>query len=172
MKSVVPVIGIQETMIFDRQEDLARAYLYWTPHRHWAVSAEAEYSRFKRSAEEPSVTQGRALPKVETVILPLAVRYFHPLGFFAEVGGTFVHQEVDLEPISTFTRDSDDFFLLDVAVGYRFPKRRGIIRLEARNLLDEDFLFQDLNTQTAGESVTPRLIPEPTVFVRATFAFN
>ena len=38
---------------------------------------------------------------------------------------------------------SDDFFLLDAAVGYRLPKRFGVVSLEVTNLLDKSFEYQD-----------------------------
>jgi tetratricopeptide (TPR) repeat protein len=170
----VPSFSLSQlrTESFDRWEDAYRAYLYWTPHRHWAVSAQAEFERFKRAFTDPGVTQGGVPSKVETFTFPLATRYFHPRGFFATLGGTLVRQEVDLAPMSTFADDEDSFFILDATVGYRLPNRRGIISLEARNLLDEEFFFQDLNIQTVRDAVNPRFVPDRTIFIRATFAFN
>jgi tetratricopeptide (TPR) repeat protein len=162
-----------KTEKLDRWEDLSRVYLYWTSHDHWAVSTEAEFERFKHSSSDISPTpKGRAFSEVKTVHAPLTIRYFHPTGVFAVLGGAFVHQEVDLAPISAPIRDSDDFFVLDAAIGYRLPKRRGIISVDVRNLLDEEFFLQDLNIQSGREAVNPRLIPDRTIFFRATFAFN
>ncbi len=161
-----------KTATFNRWEDLSRAYLYWTPHSNWAFSAQGEFERFKRSSIDPDVALSGEPTKVETVTLPLAIRYFHPSGFFAALGGTFVRQEVDLAPTSTFNRSSDEFYLVDAFIGYRLPKRRGIVSLETRNLLDEEFLFQDSNIQTAGEAVNPRFIPDQAIFVRATLVIN
>jgi outer membrane receptor protein involved in Fe transport len=170
----VPIQNITtlRTEVFHRSEDMIRTYLYWTPHRHWASSVETAYERFERPVSDPNVVQDNVFPKVETVSIPASVRYFHPSGFFAALGGTFVHQKVDLAPAATFPRDSDDFYLMDAALGYRFPKRLGIIRLEARNLLDENFFYQDLNIQTAGEVVTPRFNPDRTVLLRLTLTLN
>jgi uncharacterized protein YccT (UPF0319 family) len=61
---------------------------------------------------------------------------------------------------------SDRFFLLDATVGYRLPKRWGIIALEARNLTDQQFQFQDYWFQTANNNTDPRFLPERTWLAR------
>ncbi|MEE9413081.1 MAG: TonB-dependent receptor, partial [Methylococcales bacterium] len=167
----VPSSGPEGLVVSDRQEELYATYFYWTPHSNWAVSLEPVYEIFRRSANDPSI-QGRALPKVKTAMIPLKLKYFHPTGFFAQFGGSYINQTVDLAADSTFSKDSDDAFLLDAAIGYRLPKRLGIISLEARNLTDEHFHYQDLNTQRAGQSITPRFVPDRTIFVRTTLSFN
>jgi tetratricopeptide (TPR) repeat protein len=164
--------GIATRVTFEREEELARGYIYWTPRDYLAVSGEAEFERFERSPSDLSVTEGGAPTDVETIAVPLAVRYFSPSGFFAAVGGTFVRQDVELAPTSAFARDSDEFFLVDASIGYRLPKRRGLISLEAKNLFDDDFLYQDLNIQSARAAQYPRFVPDRTVFLRATFAFH
>ena len=154
---------------FDRWEQLYRGYLYWTPYRKWALSIEPQYERFKRTLMDPTSVDDAPI-EVETIILPLAVRYFHPKGFFARISGSYVKQNVNLPLESNFARESDDFFLLDATVGYRLPKRRGIIRFEARNLLNKEFLFQDLNSQTATEEI-PRFIPDQVLSVQVILNF-
>ncbi len=134
------------------------------------MTAEFQYEEFER--EDPL---GFDIPtQVETITVPLGVRYFRTTGlgagFFAELVATYVHQEVDLPPTSTFGRDRDDFVLVDAAIGYRLPKRRGILSLEVRNLLDEGFLFQDVNIQLAEPS-NPRFIPDRTILLRLTLNF-
>ncbi|MDH3636679.1 MAG: TonB-dependent receptor [Gammaproteobacteria bacterium] len=150
----------------DQREDLDRVYLYWTPHPEWAVRVEIQRERFKRTD-----TLGLSLPtEVETTSLPFVVRYFRAAGLFAQVGTTFVQQDVDLAPTSTFGEDSEDFVVVDAAIGYRLPRRRGILSLEVRNLFDEDFLFQDANIQRSEPS-NPRFIPDRTVMGRVTLSF-
>jgi hypothetical protein len=58
---------------------------------------------------------------VETTSVPVAISYFSPSGFFAELGATYVHQEVELGAASTFAEDSDDFVMVNLAIGYRLP---------------------------------------------------
>ena len=154
------------TDIEDHDEERASAYLYWAPHSDWALRTEVEYERFERHG-----TGGSNLPtEIKMLRVPLAVRYFNSSGLFGEFGLTYVHQEVGLPPASTFRQDDDDFVVVDAALGFRLPKRRGILSLEVRNLFDKEFLFQDSNLQSSEPS-TPRFIPERTIFARFTLAF-
>ena len=77
--------------------------------------------------------------------MPLAVRYFHRSGLFAGLGVTYVDQEVRRSPFALFADGSDNFVVVDASAGYRLPNRLGVISLEASNLLDEKFQFQDDN---------------------------
>jgi hypothetical protein len=60
---------------------------------------------------------------------------------------------------------SDHFWVVDASVGYRLPKRWGIITLEAKNLLNERFHFQDT------DPANPRLYPERLILLRVTLAY-
>jgi outer membrane receptor protein involved in Fe transport len=66
---------------------------------------------------------------------------------------------------------SEDFILVDAGLGYRLPKRWGIIALEARNLFDKQFYFQDYSFQSAVDAVNPRFIPERTLYARFVLNF-
>jgi hypothetical protein len=67
----------------------------------------------------------------------------------------------DYEPGSA----SDQFWVLDASIGYRLPRRLGLITLEVRNLLDEEFKFYEM------DPTIPLMYPERLVFARFTFAF-
>lgn len=128
----------------DHDERTHRAFLFWTPAPRWALSAELVYDDFE--AERSVLTVQDVVPEqVETVSLPLWLRYFHPSGFFAGLGTTLVRQEVERSPAAELGLDEGDenFVVLDASLGYRFPKRRGLISLEVNNLLDEGFRYQD-----------------------------
>jgi outer membrane receptor protein involved in Fe transport len=60
----------------------------------------------------------------------------------------------------------DRFFILDAFVGYRLPHRRGLLSLNADNLLNERFQFQDI------DPTNPSLIPERLLSFRFTLAFD
>jgi hypothetical protein len=108
--------------------------------------------------------------RIDTLSVPVTLRYFHPCGFFAEARATFVRQEVELPATSTSARDEDSFVVVDAAVGYRLPKRLGIASLEFRNLFNESFSYQDTNFQTA-EPQNPRFIPAFAVLGQLTLNF-
>lgn len=150
----------------DRQEDLYRAYLYWKPHSNWVVTADYSLDRFRKKG---GINTNRP-NQVKTTSLPMALRYFSPLGFFAELGATFVDQEVDRHPKSKLKAGSENFIIVDASLGYRLPNRRGIISLEVGNLLNEAFLFQDDNFRTS-EIRSPRFIPDRTILGQVTLNF-
>jgi tetratricopeptide (TPR) repeat protein len=122
-----------------------RVYGAWTPIEQIALSAEFVYDRF--SAQQSPVTESGFVPRrVTTYSVPLGVQYFSPFGFFAGLGGTFVNQEVSRPNTAQFpyaADGEDSFFLLDTSIGYVLPKRFGLVSLQVRNLLDNDFDYQD-----------------------------
>jgi outer membrane receptor protein involved in Fe transport len=100
----------------------------------------------------------------------VSLRYFAPSGWFATLGATWVRQTVERLPASTLASGTSDFTLVDAALGYWLPSRRGQISIEARNLFDRQFNYQDVNFQTS-EPRSPRFLPERSVFVRLTVSF-
>jgi Flp pilus assembly protein TadD len=153
----------------NEEEDLYRAYLYWALLSNWAISAEYEHEIFERDEESPSTDE---LKRIDTAVFPLGIRYIDPKGFFAELKATYVNQKVErsLAILDDSESLQDDFFLFDTAIGYRFPKRQGIISLQVLNVFDEEFDFQDVNYQTS-EAKNPRFIPDRTLFLRFILGF-
>ena len=105
-----------------------------------AFTGEFVFDRFEADSVDTELPQ-----EVSTEAFPLSVRYFHPSGLFAEVGVTLAHQDVDRHPISDQGSGNDEFVLLDLSMGYRLPKRRGVMSFELNNLLDEGFQYEDDN---------------------------
>ena len=60
--------------------------------------------------------------------------------------------------------------LVDLAVGYRLPKRRGILALQVDNLLDRQLSFQDESFRTSRE-LNPRFVPSRTFLATLTLNF-
>jgi outer membrane receptor protein involved in Fe transport len=162
----VPFIGATAARFEDQFENLYRTYLYWTPHREWALSLEHRFEKLRR---DPAPVTDRVI-EVATHSVPATIRYFSPWGVFAELGATFVAQDIEAAQLRPVEPDSDEFVLLDAAVGYRLPGRRGILSLEARNLLDEEFFYQQETIQPI-EPINPRFIPGRSVLFRATLHF-
>ena len=163
----VPIIN--ESSRFDWDERFARAYLYWTPHPRLSASAEYQYEKFDR---DPAFTGEFRATNLRTHKLPLGINYFHPNGFIGKVVATFVDQEGDFSTSgpgfigdAPTEKESDNFWLVDASVGYRLPKRRGIVSLGVANLFDEQFNFVDT------DPFNPRVYPERLVFGRFTVAF-
>jgi len=162
---------IDDALLEDWDEQSHRAYVFWTPIPEVSLSAEFVYDLFE--AEPGPGTDDFGFPlSVETFSVPLAARYFHPNGFFAGVGVTFVDQDVDRTAVSGGAEGSDSFFVIDAAIGWRFPNRRGIASLEVMNLLDEEFEYQDDSFREFRDepSIGP-YIPDRQIMGRVTFNF-
>lgn len=99
--------------------------------------------------------------------------YFHPSGLFAGLGGTFVYQDVTRSATATQASGNDTFFLVDAALGYRFPKRMGLISLGIKNLFDRtSFTYQDDSyREFRDEPSTGPYFPERIILGRITLNF-
>jgi tetratricopeptide (TPR) repeat protein len=155
----------------DRDEQLHKLYLYWTPMEQLAVSAEIVYDQYE--SEDGISTSGGRPEEVQTYSVPVSVSYFRPSGFFATIGGTYVDQEVKRADGAFISSDGqDNFFLVDASVGYRLPKRRGVVSLGVSNLFDKEFDYQDDSYREFSQSAsTGPYFPERIVQGRVTLNF-
>ncbi len=150
------------SVVFDeREEDTYRAYLNWSLGARWAVTAEYQLEKINNG-------NNRGPDQLDTITVPVGLNFFHPDGVLASLGISYVDQEV--KPQRSSQQDSDNFALVNASLGYRLPKRYGIIGLEVRNLFDKNFSFQDRNFMTS-ELVTPQYIPEITILGKVTLNF-
>jgi outer membrane receptor protein involved in Fe transport len=100
----------------------------------------------------------------------LQVRYFSPKGYFGGLTGSFVDQTVRDTP-SGFDQEEESFWVLDLELGYRLPKRRGILSLAVNNLLDQRFLYQDRN-YLVNEPTPARYIPDRTIVAKISLSLD
>lgn len=143
----------------NREERQYRGYLAWTPHADWSFNAEYRFERDILDLEFD----------LDTISVPLSIRYFGSQGLYAKLGSTFVWQE---EKTVFGDRLNDDFVVVDAAVGYRLPKRLGIISLEIGNLLDQEFRFRDAVFKTSDKfNVVQPFLPERTVLAKVILNF-
>ena len=146
----------------NRDEEFHRAYINWVLGTRWTLNSEYQFEKVRSADLGP--------PRLDTSVAPIFVQYFSPRGYFAKLGATFVRQDVVLASGSSFNQTHESFAVLDAGIGYRFPKRTGLVSLDVRNLRDKQFLYQDLNYTTANP-VTPRFVPERSVFGRLSLNF-
>jgi tetratricopeptide (TPR) repeat protein len=123
----------------DSAEYMPRAYLFWTPHPWFALSVEYQYEKIRN---EDSVAN--TFKEVGTHRVPLGVSFFHPSGLSASLKATYFNQAGE------FTRrggipepGSDQFWVVDVGIGYRLPKRYGFISFGVANLFNKHFNYQE-----------------------------
>ena len=149
-----------ETPIIENQEEtFHRAYLGWLPLSNLALMAEAFQEEFDNPDSQPPT-------HLTTYRFPLSAAWFLPGGFYAKAVVTHMDQEIE----SLGSTDTDRFWVTDLSVGFRLPKRLGTISLSAKNLFNEKFNYQDYNFNT-DEPLTPMYIPDQTIFARVALAF-
>nr|HDN01138.1 TonB-dependent receptor [Deltaproteobacteria bacterium] len=154
----------------DLDEGLHRAYLYWTPHKSLALSVEYQNEYLRRDYEDGK--QNSSDPaKITTHIVPITLSYYNPNGLFSRIRATYVNQKVDFVAATTGTvKEEDDFFVTDVSIGYRFPKRYGLISAGITNLFDQNFSYQSTEFGT-GEPRISRFQPERIFFAKLNLWF-
>jgi len=160
--------------VVSSQDNLYSAYLYWLPSQNWALSASLLYETFK--PDQDCVMCLYFYPaELKTLSLPLNVQYFDPSGFFAGLGVVYVNQEIqalDPESLTLSPMQNEEFTLVNAGLGYRLPKRWGIVAFQVNNIFDKNFHYQDNNFQTVGAvNDSPLYIPERTVYGRLVLNF-
>jgi len=161
------------------QQNIYRAYLYWIPAPRWTVGFQYQYEKYTHNRQSKD-SNPDSPTRLETTALPLKIHYSGPMGFFSELEGTYVHQNVvrtsigsgEDEAPPTLDSGKEKFFLLNSTIGYHFAKNRGIFRIVGLNLLDEKFKFQDMNFfTTETENPYPYFIPERILSAQITLNF-
>jgi len=163
--------NVGEWITEERKEQWHRVYVDWTASDCLAVHGELVYDRYR--SESGIATEFNNLPeKVLTWSLPLGVTYFAPSGLFAGLGATYVDQTVRRSPFASQASGDDRFVLADASIGYRFPKRRGVLSLAVKNLFDTAFKYQDDSYREFRDepSIGP-YFPQRTVMARFALSF-
>jgi TonB dependent receptor len=168
-RTVFTPFGPTDTVLIDLREREQKAYLYWLPVEEISVTAGYEHGRY---SSEPEQLFGYSHMKTEA--LPVEIRYFSRGGFTIGARASYVEQSGEFQTELRQTPfdppplapGEDQFWVLDAFVGYRLPNRHGLLSLNAGNLLDESFRFQDV------DPTNPTLFPERLVSLRFTLAFD
>ena len=86
---------------------------------------------------------------------------------FLRLYATYADQQGDFfDPLSfAAMQDNDQFWVVDCGIGYRLPKRFGIVSFEAKNLFDQEIRFQDTDPGN------PRISPDQLLLLRLTLFF-
>jgi tetratricopeptide (TPR) repeat protein len=143
-----------------QDESMHRAYLYWSATRNLAFSADYQYEAFDRDGvggiDDPD--------RLKTHYVPIAVNYYRPEGWFGKLGATFVDQRVAFEEDIGVDKQEETFWVVDAELGYRLPRRSGIVAIELRNLLDQEFVYQSFFNP--AEPRMARFQPDFSIFFR------
>ena len=170
----VPVfIDNNADLIFDSVDEQemrihkGRAYLYWTPTAQVAASIEYFYDRRDGGTFNSNFT------RLTTHRIPLGLRFYLPSGFFVKVKPTFVYQKGDFSSSSSGTGISgkSTFWVADAEVGYRLPRRVGIVTVGCNNIFDRQFKMNDVDNIASSPSQYPQIQPGRFGFAKLTIAF-
>ena len=145
-----------------------RVYMNWALNNTTAISAEYQYEEFDR--ERSNITNQ---PKrLVTHKLPLSLKVNYPSGWSGGLTASYYDQDI-IQPTSTttFINNNDKFWMTDINIGYRFPKRLGNVSIEVRNLLDEDFMFYDAAFR-AETSKPATLYHDRSIWLRLALTFD
>jgi hypothetical protein len=170
--TITDLSGVTNSPLFDWTERQGRAYVSWAPDPRLALSADFLYEHQDRDGSPGT------FKKVTTSRVPLSARFFHPSGLFATATGTFFDQSGEFWRIGQApstdmpTSGSDQFWIFDASVGYRLPKRYGIVSLEGRNLFNRSFNYQDTGHTALPNpaSALPTIQPGRTVYFKITIS--
>jgi len=129
--------------VSELEHEEKRFHFYWSKviNSSFSLSGALDYDQFTGSLRS-SVA---GIDDIKTTIVPITAKYFATNKFFTEATVTYVKQRLELATGFSLPETSESFGLLDFAVGYHLPKRGGVFSLGVKNVLDEDFLFQDEN---------------------------
>ncbi len=155
-----------------------KLYLNWLFDARWAASAGYTNSRFDLDLPplDPATSE-RFVPdnvtRLHSEQLPLAIRYFHPNGLGLKLSLTGFRQTGEF---SGQRHSADRFWLTDIGLTFRLPKKRGALTLGIDNLFDTAFHYED---STSRDRFTPlvtaapsALIPERTLYGRFSLSFR
>jgi hypothetical protein len=154
--------GTDKTETVKWEENIFRAYLFWTPHKWLSLTAEYLYEDFDRDEDFADFAE-----TVETHYLPLGINFFHPSGFSAGLKATYIDQDGKFDrqgDLGNFENGDDNFWLVDAGIKYRIPKRLGFLTVGVSNLFDEEFEYWDSDPDNA------RIQPDRVAFARFTLA--
>jgi tetratricopeptide (TPR) repeat protein len=130
------------------------------------MTASLGYDYYQRDFDTTEMTStGGFQDRVETQRFRPEMRFFAPNGLFVRLAGARYDQQVDqrdaFDPaVATASVVNSEFWVMDAAIGYRFPKRWGSFVIDGRNVFNEKFLFYDRLVQeqvVPARQVTARL---------------
>jgi len=153
----------------DWGERLVRSYIYWAPCPWISTSAEYQYERFTR---DKKWVYSERFFYMKTQRLPLEIKLFcvYP-GLTLGLKATYVDQKAKFKG---HPPEEDQFWVVDASIGYRLPKRWCRITIEAKNLFDEAFKYQDTDTVIGSKNslpLNPLISPGRLILARVTLAF-
>jgi outer membrane receptor protein involved in Fe transport len=162
-----PLIFPSGAVIEDQYENLFRGYLLWAASPRWTVRANVERSTFSRKT--PQINDDPTI--LDTLTIPIGISFFVPSGLTGSATVSHVDQHVERLAASVFPSGTDHFTIVDAALGYLLPQRRGIVSLEVYNLFNSQFHYQDDLFRTSNQIATVPFYPCRRILSRVALNF-
>ncbi len=160
----IPNINNNTSTSFDEFDEQAiRAYLYFIINSKFTLSTEYFYENFKSATNNINNTTPQNLV---TSRIPITLNYSNPFGINIQLISSYIDQKYTKQ---NKKRQTDNFWVTDFLISYRFRKRVGIISLGIKNVFNRKFNFYDLEYN--GLSRTPFIQPEQSIFTKLSFSF-
>lgn len=142
----------------NREEDDFNLYANWAISRSLALNTGFMFELDQTDSFD-----------LKTKVWPLSLKYFRSSGIFASMELNFVRQDKSEVSVPSL---AERFGVADLLIGYRFPKRRGVISMEVKNIMNEDFRFEDTDFQSADAfNVVRPFLPERSLIARLNLVF-
>jgi len=150
-------------------EENLRAYVNWTPNDFFSMGANYSYEALNRNNTyfDNLKNNSNYFTELKTHRPQIFANFYHPSGFISKLSLTYVNQAGNffVQSLDKEQRDASQFWLLDGEIGYRLPKRHGLVSAGIKNLLDEKFNFQGIDVNQ------PALPQGRFLYSRLTFSF-
>lgn len=146
------------------RESLDSAYLYWSRSSRVGLKFGWQSEDF----DYHGVVSPYGFSYLHTTRVPVQAKFFVGNALSLSLTSTHIRQKGVfgfIFPAPGRAAGQDQFWILDAAVDYRLPGRHGSVDLGIRNLLDEEFRFQDTDPEN------PRIFPDRFVSLRISLNF-
>ncbi|NOS88804.1 MAG: TonB-dependent receptor [Methylococcaceae bacterium] len=163
-------VPVGDTELVDKSEQLARAYIYYAITNYLTINTEYFYERIDQNNLVFDVDSSGLFHIAQTHRIPITINLFSSNGLSLKIKNTLTHQSGLFQESSVYNSQSfgvSDFYLLDLNLSYRLPKRYGMISVGVNNVLDTRFNYQN-TTINANEVL---FAPSRLIFSKITLAF-
>ena len=151
--------GVPEQVEDDWREAIGSAYFYWAPAAWMTLGLEYYYEKLTHDQWEGP----QEIKNLTTHRLSPRINVFHTSGLHASLQANYVEQSGEFgSAFVGFTPDSEEFWVVDLELKYRLPKRYGTLSFGVKNLFDKAFRFLDT------DPANPRFLPDQQLFLSLT----
>lgn len=137
----------------ENRVDNRNAWLYWSINDRLSLGLEHQYDFFSDNYESILGTTSDGFEKLKTRRNPLTLTYHPSDKLTVSWVNTYVHQKgifwkngATLIDRATVEHGDESFWLMDASLSYRLPKRRGQWTVGVKNLLAENYRYEDYNS--------------------------